>query len=176
MKFNSYLRIIYIVVAAFSLTGCLKEHNGFSNTVQNEQPANVVELLRINQRLASPTAATAVPFAANPVEENILLGYVRFGSLTLPTSPVKIKLKLNNAALPATLTPLPTTAYTFITPLDNITIEPGKRMAEIRIVIKKNLLTSTVNYGLRFEIEDTGGDGNLPHSLARVYMVSVKVP
>ncbi|WP_315822925.1 hypothetical protein [Paraflavitalea speifideaquila] len=176
MKLNNCLLSGAIFVAAFTLTGCLKEADTAANKILNNEVAGIVELLRTGQGQPAATSVYSVAVAATPAEENLLLGYVRFNSSTLPVSQVKVKLKLNNAALPATVTALPGNAYSFVTPLNEITIEPGTRMAPIRIILKKNLITPGLNYGLRLEIEDAGGNGNLISPNVQILSVSLRVP
>jgi hypothetical protein len=176
MKINSCLLFISIYAAASLLTGCLKEADTAASRILNNGSPNIVEVLRAGQQQPAATSVYAITVAAAPAEENLLLGYVRFNSPTLPATQVKVRLKLNNASLPATVIALPDNAYSLVTPLNAITIEPGTRMAPIRIVLKKNLITPGVPYGLRFEIEDAGGDGNLISPNVQVLSVSFRVP
>lgn len=174
MKLKRYLLFIYMGIAGSFLSGCLKETDSVGNTILNQQPANLVELLRRTEQLASQTTVLAITLTPNPAEENVLLGYVRFASPELPKMPVTVKLKLNNSLLPTGYTALPANAYSLVTPLDQMTITPGTRMAEIRIVLKKASLNPAATYGLGFEIDDPGA-GNVVNGRARIFMVSPRV-
>lgn len=140
-------------LAASLLTGCLKKVDNFANDLIDTPMPNMVEMLRKGQQQALNATTYSIALTASVPEENVLVGFVRYASVDLPAAPVTVKLKLNNALLPATATALPADAYTLVTPLDQITVPAGGRMAEIRIVLKKAMLTPGKTYGLVFEFE-----------------------
>jgi len=174
MNIKHLVFTLYTGVAAFMLTGCLKKADYYANQLIDAPKPNMVELLRKSQAQALSTSTYSIALDATKPEENVLVGYVRYASVDLPTGPVVVKLKLNNALLPATATPLPVDAFTFVTPLDQITVPAGKRMAEIRIVLKKAMLVPGKSYGLVFEFEQPTAGYNI-NGRAKTFKTTYKV-
>lgn len=174
MHFKRYFLFLSIGITGLFLSGCLKQHDNLAKKILEDKPVNLVELLRVNERVASATTVVPITVNAAPAEENVLLGYVRFASPSLPQSAVRVKLKLNNALLPATYPALPANAYSLVTPLDATTVAPGTRMAPIAIVLRKAQLDPALTYGLALEVEDAG-TGNQVNPRGRVLMVSLHV-
>lgn len=174
MKIKHLIFTIYTGTAAFLLTGCLKKADNFANQLIDAPKSNMVEMLRKSQAQALSASTYSIALDATKAEENVLVGYVRYASVDLPTAPVVVKLKLNNALLPATTTALPADAFTFVTPLDQITVPAGKRMAEIRIVLKKAMLVPGKIYGLVFEFEQPAAGYNI-NGRAKTFRTTYKV-
>lgn len=174
MKIKYLIFTLYTGIAAFLLTGCLKKTDNYANQLIDASKPNMVEMLRKGQQQALNANIYSIALTAGQTEENVLVGYVRYASVDLPTTPVVVKLKLNNALLPATATALPADAYTLVTPLDQIAVPAGKRMAEIRIVLKKDKLVPGKTYGLVFEFEEPTSGYNI-NGRAKTFKTSYKV-
>lgn len=172
MKLNKLVWLTGLGLFAILHSSCLKKAGTFVDELLYTDKSNLVELRQAEgQQLPDLGEPVAVTYTPTPAEENLLIGYVRLASASLPTAPLTVRVKLNNAALPAGFVALPANAYTFVTPLGNIIIAAHTRFAEIRIVLKKQLLDPAVHYGLRLELDDAG-PGNSISQRSRLIMVS----
>lgn len=177
MKRNNYINLLGALALTCSLTGCLKEAETFEKNLRDNTPPKMVEFQRIdNQALGSAEAdnMAAVSVPAKPEEADVLVGRVRIASPEIPSGAVTVKLKLNNALLPANYQPLPANAYTFTTALDAVTTTAGTRFADIRIRLKKNLLDLSKNYALAFEFADPG-KGYVVNTKGEAMLVGIAV-
>lgn len=161
MKLTQYACMAALCLSAIFQSGCLKKSGTFADDLLYSNKSNLVELRQAEgQELPDLADPVPVSYAPTPAEENLLVGYVRLASATLPTTPVTVKVKLNNTFLRSGFVALPANAYTFVTPLANITIPVNTRFAEIRINLNKQLLDPAVHYALGLELEDAGA-GNV---------------
>src|SRR4029078_7597648 len=69
---------------------------------------------------------------------------------------------------------LPSSAYTLVGDLNNLTFEPGEAIKEVKIIVDQSQLDLSQAYALAFKVTDAGGGGINADASEGIYNVGVK--
>lgn len=179
MKKNKFFLAAFAlsVVLGAMLASCVKDDYYSAETGGESNRKTVVQIIG---------AANLMTFARDvspAIDTFILIDVRRYpNSEAELNQALTVKLQVSptvitnyNTANGTNFVQLPSTAYTFLTDINNLTFQPGEAIKEIKIRVDKNQLDLSKQYALGVTINDPGANAVANTSLKNaIYSIGVK--